>query len=196
MGSAVSGVLTWWRTYWIRLTQAAAWLSAALGGFLLPPPEILGGESQPQPWPHLVRFLVAFLCGIVFVLSERFSTRATWQAWLGASVASLVAGGAAFGAYWYLSLTMTCVYRGQAVMTGVTFVSERAREAARGYAGDCAALLAAALGDSTSLWPIGHLAGRQALLASLFALATCSFAVAVMCLLEAMRRTAPARSRR
>jgi hypothetical protein len=178
------------RSVWIPLGQGAAWISAVLGTFLLPPPDILvHGEIVSQPWPNFARFVLAFLCGIAFVVSRWSGTRNNWKTWSVASLILLSLGSGLLFFYWYRLSTSACQYRGMYVMAGRSYVNGDVATAARSFGTNCTALIESVGGDTTGIWPMAELVVGQATLAVVFVLAACLLAGSIMCLLEGIRRS-------
>lgn len=149
------------RANWLTFAKTATWMLALLSTFLITPPLIrLADESTIKP---VVRFIIAALVALMFIPSQRYSSKTSYGAWLRLSVASFALAAITTVGY-FLCVDNWCVdFYGKTLVVG-SHMTREASERKKELAGklrkpfiDDETFIKSREGETQYIWPISEI---------------------------------------
>jgi hypothetical protein len=175
--------------------QLATWLVAAVTPFIVPPPLAWADAPSNDVWMPLLHLILLFPIAAVLLLCARRRATGAANRWLLLSWLSLIAAIAFHVMYLIAHSQWACAYARlpSGAMTYTIIGSEflpsapvEAVEALR--SGDCTNVVRNVAGMTDRIWPRAELLRRQLMLALAFTLSVGGFALALVMLVEALRK--------
>jgi hypothetical protein len=172
---------------WQLLTQGAAWVLGLIGGFLLPPPAGMAGETD-KTWLRFAQFFVAALIGLIFLGVLKWKLKKHAKGWWVAGFASLLSATLAFFAYQYFSAEWTVDYEGAKVVIGSEYTPYGQAYAATNASITAETLVANfTLPHLTEVWTRKSINQRRLKLAAVYVSCLPLFTVCVIAVVQAIR---------
>jgi hypothetical protein len=136
---------------WSGVAELSIFIFGVVGAFLLPPPGWTSGDGGAG-LVRLGQFVVAVLCGLIFVLVRKWNRREHVARWAVVAASFLVLAVAAYFGYQRSLDARTCRYDNQTVVIGSAYTAQ-----AQSYARDvpeatCESLLEDFAGKAEDVW--------------------------------------------
>jgi hypothetical protein len=136
---------------WSGIAQLAIFIFGIVGTFLLPPPGWAAGDGQTG-LVRLSQFIVAVLCGLIFILVRKWNQRKHVARWAVIAASFLVFAVAAYFGYQRSLDARTCKYDTQTLVIGSDYTAQ-----AQSYVRDvpeatCESLLEDFAGKAEDVW--------------------------------------------
>jgi hypothetical protein len=152
---------------WSGIAELAAFILGIVGTFLLPPPGWASGDGQ-LGLVRLGQFIVAVLCGLIFILVRKWDQRKHVARWAVIAASFLVFAVAAYFGYQRSLDARTCKYDTRTVVIGSAYTAQ-----AQSYVRDvpgatCEGLLEDFAGKAEDIWTKDSINNSRYILALTF----------------------------
>ena len=153
---------------WTGIAELAAFIFGIIGTFLLPPPGWASDDDGQLGLVRLGQFIVAVLCGLIFVLVRKWDQRKHVARWAVIAALSLVLAVAAYFGYQRSLDARTCKYDTETVVIGSAYTAQ-----AQSYVRDvpeatCESLLEDFAGKAEDIWTKDSINNSRYILALTF----------------------------
>jgi hypothetical protein len=173
---------------WNKIAAVGGWLSLLIASFLLPPPI---GASQFGGDEGIVgafgRFIVPVFAGLIIVPMSRWALKRHTWAWWKAAAAGLALSVLVFLAYQWLTTHWTAPYDGRLWVIGSEYMPGR-EQWVRDHPefAEPSKLIMAHGGQVLDIWTKASINWRCAALAAFYLFSLPLFALAVICMIQAI----------
>jgi hypothetical protein len=164
------------KNHWLAFLATATWILTLIGTFLTGPP-LISINEKPNYQP-LLRFFIAAVLALTFILMRRYSGKKFYKVWLRLSFIAFIAGLITGVSYTILSINWSVKFYEDRLVIGEHLYADAARQKAllpaklRLPRVDDETLVKAWAGDTASLWPRNEILQRYTILALHYVAAT------------------------
>lgn len=170
---------------WSGIAQLAIFIFGIVGTFLLPPPGWAAGDGQTG-LVRLGQFIVAVLCGLIFILIRKWNQRKHVARWAVIAASFLVFAVAAYFGYQRSLDARTCKYDTQTMVIGSAYTAQ-----AQNYVRDvpeatCESLLEDFAGKAEDIWTKDSINNSRYILALTYIGSLPLFTVCIIALVQTL----------